>query len=169
MDAFLRTIRDLALLVLRLALGAGLILRGWQRWRGGMDHQIAILDAASIPAPDKLAWLVVAFEVAGGICLLFGLATPLVALGVIVLNVGIGVLHRWQAGWALNEGGYEYQALTAAVGLILLTFGSGRLGMDVMFRRPPDEREPGTLIDDRGGPQDSHSEPKADTHREPSQ
>jgi putative oxidoreductase len=37
----------------------------------------------------------------------------------------------------MNVGGWEYNAILAALGLLFLAIGSGRLGMDYLFVRPP--------------------------------
>lgn len=139
--------RDVALLLARVALGVILIARGWHRWQsGGVEAQAEILLAAEIPAPEALAWLVVGFEIAGGFLLVFGLGTPLVGLGMLVLNAGVALLRKWEAGLYLFDGGYEYNLAMAALGLIFLAFGSGRLGVDHLFLPPKrasdDEPEP---------------------------
>lgn len=146
----LQGFRDLALLLARIALGVILVARGWYRWQDtGVDAQAQILAAADLPAPMALAWLVVVFELAGGILLIFGLGTPLVGLGMLVLNSGVILLRKLDAGLYHFDGGYEYNLTLAAFGLVFLAFGPGRLGIDYLFvahRRPPEEEADVALV-----------------------
>ena len=93
MDAFLKVVRDIALLVARIVAGVVLVAHGWQRWQIiGLDKQEALLEAAGLPAPYGLAVATVIFEIIGGTLLVFGLATPLIGLGMVVMvAVGGGI------------------------------------------------------------------------------
>lgn len=146
MQSFLRVVRDLALLVARLAAGLTLVAHGWHRWQvSGIDHQVTILQDAGLPAAQGLVVATIAFELIGGVLLAFGLATPLIGLGMIVLNVTIILTVREHSGFYLNEGGWEFNLAQAALGLLLLAFGSGRAGLDHLFLRPSEDAAP--LID----------------------
>ena len=46
----------------------------------------------------------------------------------------------------LHLGGWEYNAVQAALGLMFLVYGSGRAGLDALFIRPKDED--GSLIEE---------------------
>lgn len=139
--SFIRGFRDVALLLARIAIGAILIARGWYRWQvSGVGQQQDILQQADLPATQALAWLVTAFELAGGVLLVFGLGTPLVGLGMLVLNGGVAWFRKWDNGLYQHEGGYEYSLTLAAIGLLFLAFGSGRLGVDNLFRVPGERR-----------------------------
>ena len=147
MDAFLKVVRDIALLVARIVAGVVLVAHGWQRWQIiGLDKQEALLQAAGLPAPYGLAVATVIFEIIGGTLLVFGLATPLIGLGMVVMNVAIILTVKSGAGFYLMDNGWEYNAILAALGLLLLAFGSGRAGLDALFIRP--SHDSGTLIED---------------------
>lgn len=140
--SFLDVVRDIGLLVARVVVGLILVLRGWERWMSaGIDAQTAILEAAGMPAPGLLAWLVIAFEILGGLFLLFGLGTRIIGLGVAVLNVGTILLLDRIDPANLTGGGWETNALLATLGVVLLATGAGRTGLDALFLRPDDERE----------------------------
>ena len=128
--------QQVALMLARIAVGAVLVARGWYRWLvTGIDQQAAILAEAGVPAPDLSAWLVTMLELAGGVLLIFGLFTPAVGLGIIVLNVGIIVLRKLDAFY-VHEHGFEYNLVLAAAGVLFLAFGSGKLGADALFFPP---------------------------------
>lgn len=140
MQSFLKAIRDIALLLSRVVMGVVLLAHGWHRWQVmGLDREVALLEAADIGNATTVVWLVIGFEIVGGILLIFGLATPLVALGIVVLNLGTIVLMRSDEFYA-HLHGWEYNAVQAAVGLLLLAHGSGRAGLDYLFVRPRDEK-----------------------------
>ena len=57
-------------------------------------------------------------------------------LGMRVMNVAIILPTRADGGFYVHEGGWEYNAVLAAIGLLFLAFGSGRAGLDHLFIRP---------------------------------
>lgn len=148
MQSFLRVLRDIGLMLTRIVIGVVLVARGWHRWQeSGIAGEVSVMEQAGIPYATTLIWLVIGFEIIGGILLVFGLATPLIGLGMIVLNVGIIVLARSADGFYVHEHGWEYNAVQAVVGLIFLTHGSGRAGLDNLFVQPKDQQD-GELIGD---------------------
>lgn len=135
--------QHVALMLARVAVGVILIARGWHRWfTAGIDEQSVALLEAGIPAPDLCAWLVTIFELAGGVLLVFGLFTPVIGFGVLALNIGIIVLRKLDAFY-IHDGGFEYALAMAAVGLLFLAFGSGKLGADALFFTPTPEQPRG--------------------------
>ncbi|GAA3863673.1 DoxX family protein [Tessaracoccus defluvii] len=142
MEAFLRVVRDIALLLARIVAGAALVLHGWTRWQvTGLEAQVEIIEAAGLPSAQALALATVVFEIGGGVLLVFGLGTPIIGLGMVVLNMTIALTVRSDAGFALSDGGWEYNAAQAALGLVFLAFGSGRAGLDHLFVRPSGETD----------------------------
>lgn len=161
MSGFLQVLRDLALLIARVAFGVVLVFRGWRRWTsdGGMQAQIDWLKQFGTPQPEVMAWGGTLLEIIGGIFLVFGLLTPVVALAVIVQQAMVIAWTRWFRGPWLENGGYEYNVIQACLALLLMVFGSGRLGLDRLFRRSKDndpllDEDFGTTrrlpLDDRG-------------------
>lgn len=134
--------RHIAMMLARVAVGVLLVLRGWYRWNtAGVDTQISILTDAGMPAPELFGWLVLLFELGGGVLLIFGLFTPLVGLGMVVLNVGIIVLRKMDAIF-IHDGGLEYNLTMAAIGILFMAFGSGKLGADALFFPPKEPAAP---------------------------
>ncbi|MHA6523858.1 DoxX family protein [Tessaracoccus sp. G1721] len=155
MRQVLRVLRDIALLVARIVAGVTLVAHGWHRWQEtGIDAQAALLELAGMSYATGLAVATIAFELIGGVLLVFGLATPLVGLGMVALNVGVILTTKADAGFYQHLGGWEYNAIQAALGLMFVVYGSGRAGLDALFIRPKDED--GSLIDEAPGAQTSH-------------
>ena len=149
MKPFLRVVRDIALLVARILMGVVLIAHGWHRWQVmTVPREVEILEVAGIGNAPTIVWLVIGFEVVGGVLLIFGLATPIVGLGIVVLNAAIIVLLKDE--FYLHQQGWEYNAVMGVVGLLLLAHGSGRAGLDNLFIRPKDDD--GELIVDEHEP-----------------
>lgn len=145
MKGFLHVLRDLALLIARLVLGATLILHGWHRWRvEGITRSAEIAASQGIPAPQTYVIATTITEIAAGVLLVFGLLTPLVGLVIVALSVLDIVFVRWANGPLISNGGYEYAAVTGVLGLIFAVFGAGRAAVDQLFRRQP---EPSSDLD----------------------
>lgn len=134
---------DLALLITRIVVGVLLILDGWRRWQvDGIDQQIAYLAATGTPAPVVFAWGATILEMVAGMFLVFGLATPLAALLILLEQILIIVWTSWfrgpfggpdDAGTFFQ--GWSYHAVLGCVALLLLFLGGGRLAMDQLFKR----------------------------------
>lgn len=138
MKPFLRLVRDIALLLSRIMMGVVLLAHGWHRWQVvGVAGEVELLEAADLGNATTLVWLVIAFEIVGGVLLIFGLATPLVGLGIVLLNAATIVLLKEE--FYLHQQGWEYNAVQGVVGLLLLAHGSGRAGLDNLFFRPKDD------------------------------
>lgn len=147
MASFLRVIRDLALLIVRVAFGVLMITHGWQRWQTqGVQSQIAFLNMFSVPYPTYVAWTLIILELVGGIFLIVGAITPIVGL-LFVIEQGLTIAYTsfYHPGPITLTGGmvvqgYEYNGALAAVALLLLVFGAGRISVDQLFRRgKPDD------------------------------
>ena len=130
---------DLALLLLRLGLGAVMWAHGAQKLLGlfgghgpsGFVHLVGMLGM-----PISMAWLVIAVEFFGGIAIAFGVPSRLAALGFAVEMVVAVVKVHWANGFFMNWGaaggrgeGYEYPLLLALVAFVLLLSGPGRFAL----------------------------------------
>ena len=145
MTSFLNVVRDLALLLARVGLGVAMVIHGWNRWQApgqGVQRQIEFLDQFGTPYANIAAWANIALELIGGIFLIAGFLTPLVAAAVIAQQVLMIAYTNWFRGWDLltaegiYNGGYEYNVLIGLLALLLLVFGAGRISIDRIFHRP---------------------------------
>lgn len=140
------------LLITRLVLGVVLLVRGWQRWQvTGLDFQADYLRRSATPYADQLAVAAVFLEIGGGVLLIIGLLTPVVATLLLIEQVLIVVWTKWFKGLSLSGqygDGWEYTAVTACVCLIFLVYGAGKVSVDGLLRRG---RNSGRDFDDYGG------------------
>ncbi len=140
----LQVLRDIVLLISRIGLGAILIVHGWRRWQVvGPQSQIDYLSQFSTPYPQVIVWVTIILELVGGLFLIVGALTPLIAAAVLVQQVLVICYTNWY--------GYQYLAanvpefavtermmnsiVVGLLALIFLVFGAGRASIDRLFRR----------------------------------
>ena len=145
MTSFLNVLRDIALLLARVGLGGAMVIHGWLRWQApgqGVEQQIEFLNRFGTPYANIAAWSNIVLELVGGIFLIAGFLTPLVAAAVVVQQVLMIAYTNWFLGWDLlnpdgtYNGGYEYNVMIGLFALLLVVFGAGRISIDRLFRRP---------------------------------
>jgi len=130
---------DVALVVLRLALGIVMFPHGAQKmlgWFGGPGFSGTVGYFGSMHVPAFLAVIVILLEFFGPILLILGLLTRLVALGfaiemfvaVLFVHAPNGFFMNW-TGQQKGEG-FEFHIFAISVALALLIAGAGRYSID---------------------------------------
>lgn len=123
----LNKVQPLALLVLRLAIGAIMTAHGWQKIHGGTGHFVQVVHGLGMPG--WLAYIAVATEFLGGILLMVGFGTRIAALFVMAeMLVAITKVHLHNGLLAAN--GYQFPLILVAVAFALICFGSGEISVD---------------------------------------
>jgi putative oxidoreductase len=145
MAGFLSSMRSLALLLARIGLGGVLILHGWRRWQvQGVGSQVTYLKQFGTPFANYAAWGGTILELVGGIFLIVGALTPLVAAAIVVEQALIIAYTSWYKNWNLVDvhgqqatwnGGWEYNLILGLLAMLIMVFGSGAIGVDRLFRR----------------------------------
>ena len=127
---------DVALLVSRVALGIILVAHGWQKFNEWTVAGTAgSFDDMGVPAPEIAAAFVTGVEVIGGVALIIGLVTPLVAALNMVNMLGAIVLVHAQNGMFVSDGGFELVlAIFAGLASIAL-LGAGQFSADGVLGR----------------------------------
>jgi putative oxidoreductase len=124
-------LQPLALLALRLALGAVMIGHGYSKIFGGLHHHVEFVSGLGLPG--WLAYLSAAAEFFGGILVVIGLFTRIGGLAICIdLLVAIWKVH-WKHG-LLGDGGYQFPLALAAMAFALIFFGSGPIALDSIRR-----------------------------------
>jgi putative oxidoreductase len=90
----------------------------------------------SIGYPAFLAYLVIAAEILGGLALILGVATRVVALGLIPLMIGATLQHVGN-GWVFSAagGGWSYPALWTVLLVVQALLGSGRFAVGSLLKQ----------------------------------
>jgi putative oxidoreductase len=126
--------QPLALLAMRLALGAIMVAHGYHKVFGGLHHHSQTVAGLGLPA-----WLgyVSAFaEFFGGLLILVGFFTRAAAFFVFIdLAVAIWKVHLHNGLMGTpDRPGYEFTLAAAALAFALIFFGAGPIAIDHVLR-----------------------------------
>jgi putative oxidoreductase len=132
---FLDRLHPLAVILMRLALGAIMVAHGYHKVFGGL-HQHAHF-VASLGMPAWLGYVSAFTEFLGGLLVLAGLFTRAAAFALCVnLVVAIWKVH-WHNGLMMGSPerpGYEFALAVAALAFALIFFGAGPISLDHILR-----------------------------------
>ena len=129
---YLDRMQPLALLVLRLVLGAIFIGHGYHKVNGHLHEHANFV--ASLHLPAWLGYVSAGAEFFGGMLIVLGLFTRLAALAICVnMIVAIAKVH-WQHG-LMGQGGYEFPLSLAAIAFSLIFLGAGPIAIDAIRTR----------------------------------
>ena len=121
---------NVVLLVVRVAAGVTLALHGYQKFfMGGRIKGTAGWFESLGMRPGKLhAYLAACTEISCGLGFAAGLLTPLTAAGC----VGIMAVAAWthKDKFFIFKDGWEYNAILAALAILIATVGPGRWSLD---------------------------------------
>ena len=127
---FLDRLQPLALLVMRLALGAIMVSHGYRKVLA--LHQTASF-MADLGIPHWLAYVASFTEFLGGLLILAGFFSRVAAFAICIdLIVAIWKVH-WHNGLT-GEHGYEFPLAAATIAFALIFFGSGSISFDHILR-----------------------------------
>ncbi|MFG1924553.1 DoxX family protein [Cryptosporangium sp. NPDC048952] len=123
---------DVGLLLIRLSLGATLLMHGWNHWFGGgkIPGTAGWFESLGLRPGVFHAWASVVTEIAAGLGLVVGLLTPLACAATVgVMAVAAIVAHR-PNGFFVFRDGYEYVLMIAVICVALGAIGPGRISLD---------------------------------------
>lgn len=134
-----RTTSDIVILIARVALGATLLAHGWQKFfTNTIDGTATFFESMDIPAATASAVFAATVELVGGILLIVGLFTPVVAVLVVIDMIGAWWFVHSDAGTIfVDGGGYELVLVIAAGAALVGAVAGGRYSLDhlVLGRR----------------------------------
>ncbi len=128
----------LALTILRMLVGLLFVGHGTQKlfgWFGGHGPEgtAGFFESIGIRPGRRHAMLAGASEAGGGALLAAGLMTPLGAAAVIgVMTQAVKTVHLKNGPW-VTDGGWEYNAVLAAICVLLVEEGPGPISLDRAF------------------------------------
>lgn len=127
---YLDRLQPLALLVLRIVLGAVMIGHGYPKVTG-ISHVVGMVSGMGMPG--WLAYILAAVEFLGGILIILGLFTRCASFAFLIdMSVAIWKVH-WKNGFLAN-GGYQFPLTLAAVAFALIFLGAGPISLDTIRR-----------------------------------
>lgn len=126
---------DIALLLIRLAVGVTVAAHGAQKLFGwfhghGLRGTAGFLESLGFRPGMPYAWLLGSTELAAGLALAGGFLTPVAAAGVAgVILAAVAVVH-WEKGFFAMDGGYEFPLVLAVAAAAMAFSGAGRWSAD---------------------------------------
>lgn len=127
---------DFAYPIVRIATGAMLIPHGIPKLFGGAAPGTAqFFTKMGLEPALPLVYYIGALEFFGGILLILGLLTRLVAIQVVGFMLVAVVVAHWANGFFWTKGGYEYPLLLMILGIVILIRGGGRYSVDSKLGR----------------------------------
>lgn len=133
---FLYTHREFAPLVLRIVVGLIFMLHGWQKITG-IEGTTGFFGSLGIPVAPLMAWYVAVVETLGGLALILGAFTRLLAIlnginmVVVILLVKMsGMLEKGLPLSLAGEGGAELELLLLSACIALAILGGGKWSLD---------------------------------------
>ncbi len=123
----LNRLQPVALLVLRLVLGAIMIAHGYHKVFGGFHHHAEMVG--SLGLPRWMAYLSAGTEFFGGIGIILGVFTRFFSLA-FAIEMGIAIWKVHFKNGLTGNGGYEFPLALVAISLTLLSFGGGPWGFN---------------------------------------
>lgn len=132
---------DLALLLIRLALGAVFVVHGLDKFfpalvgsgGGGIEGFTKFLTDLNVPQPQAMAYITAACELGGGALVVLGLFTRIGALALVgVMTVAFVKVHM-RNGFFDPPAGFEYVMVLGVAALAIVVAGAGSMGADAMM------------------------------------
>ena len=140
---------NVGLLILRSVVGLLFAGHGAQKlfgWFGGrgMAGHTGIMERLGMSPAPVWAWINALAEFLGGLGLLFGLLTPLAAVGLLGSMIVAIVKVHWPKGVWNTKGGFEFPLTMATVAFVVGLTGPGFYSLDrILGVRLP---EPATYL-----------------------
>lgn len=129
------TTTSIGLTVLRVVLGVVFVAHGAQKFAQGIPQVARGFAGMGVPLAEVAAPLVAGLELVGGLFLVLGVATRVVAGLLAVDMVVAGLLAHVSAGFFAQGGGVEYVLVLAAAALAVTLTGPGRFSLDALVQR----------------------------------
>ncbi len=127
---------SLGLLLARLAVAVVMIVHGAQKvFTFTLDGTAASFGDMGVPAASVTGPALAIFELVGGVLLLVGVGTRVLAALNAVAMIGALVIVHLAAGFFVSDGGYELVLVLAAVSIALVLTGPGTYSLDALIAR----------------------------------
>lgn len=132
---------SVGLLILRIGLGIVFVAHGAQKLFGafgGFGHAgtTQYFSSLGIPLPSLMAWMVGFVEFGGGLLIILGLLTQLLAAG-LAADMLVAILTTKLGSGLFAPQGFELELILLTAALTLVFTGPGRFAID--RRRAPTE------------------------------
>lgn len=133
---------EAGVLIARLVLGITFLVHGVMKFQSGIGNIAGWFE--SIGLPGFAAYVIAVIELVGGIAMIAGIGTRIVAVLFALVMIGAIVKVKLDVGFAGNGqmAGYELDLALLALSVLLALSGSRLLSLDRLFSR---SKESGSL------------------------
>ena len=97
----------------------------WQEWLAG------------IGIPPEMQLPIALAEFIGGICLIAGVLTRITSCIFTIILLGAIFLVRWENGFFVSQGGWEWDLIMVAALLSIIVAGPGRASISQLIKKVP--------------------------------
>jgi putative oxidoreductase len=132
---FYAAVSDLWYPMIRIAVGAILLVHGWAKIKTGATGIAAYLGKAGIEPSVPFAYVVYINETIGAVCIILGLFTRFFAASIAIeLAVALWIVH-YTKGFGASTGGYEYVLMWGIIMFAIALRGGGPYSLDRVIGR----------------------------------
>lgn len=126
---------EVAALLLRVVLGVTFLFHGFSKFQMGIPNVGKFFGTLGLPFPGTLAYIIVAIEIIGGVMMIIGLGTRLVAVLFAATMLGALFTTKMTAGLIAKGGspGFELELALLVMSISLVLTGSGLYAADRMI------------------------------------
>lgn len=119
--------------LLRIVLGVIFFIHGLAKYQGGIDNTVAFFE--SIGVPGFMAYIVALIEFIGGIAMILGIGTRIVATLFAFIMIGAIFTAKLHAGFLGNGQtvGYELDLALLAISIYFILSNKSILSLDNML------------------------------------
>lgn len=127
---FYAAVSDLWYPMIRITVGAILLVHGWGKINSGISPLAGYLGKVGLTPPLPLAYVVYINETVGAVCIMLGLATRFFAASIAIeLAVALWIVHAAK-GFGASAGGYEYVLMWGIIMFAIALRGGGPYSLD---------------------------------------
>jgi putative oxidoreductase len=127
---FYSAVSDLWYPMIRITVGAILLVHGWGKIKTGITGLAGYLGRVGLTPPEPLAYVAYINETIGALCIILGLFTRFFAASIAIeLAVALWIVH-YAKGFGASAGGYEYVLMWGIIMFAIALRGGGPYSLD---------------------------------------
>jgi putative oxidoreductase len=127
---FYAAVSDLWYPMIRITVGAILLVHGWSKIKTGVTGIAGYLGKVGIEPSVPFAYVVYINEAIGAVCIIIGLFTRFFAASIAIeLAVALWIVHCAK-GFGASAGGYEYVLMWGIIMFAIALRGGGPYSLD---------------------------------------
>ncbi len=127
---FYRCVSDFSYPLIRIAVGAPMLVHGVMKLMNGPAPVIATMERLGIQPAASMAYFLMFLETVGAVCIILGLFTRFFAAAFCIESLILVFVAHWPNGFAANRNGYEMVLTWAIIYFAIALRGGGPWSLD---------------------------------------